>query len=217
MTEPPNGGGAASASRARSRLSAAWRLLLFLLVLLAAMAGVGGWYLVSQVRRYTSAAPAPVPRHELKPGEREAVERRIREFEAAAAPARLELSSSDLNALIATAAGGAAPPVHLRIDGGRLLIDTSIEVGGRGLLARFLEGRFLNATIGLEPEIKDGRLQWRVASAATASGEAIQEALLPFLGHEDFLGSLLSGGVLLPAAGAAAKVTVTPPAVVLEK
>lgn len=218
MTDSPVDGRAASTPRARSRLASGCGIVLFLLVLLAAVAGVGGCYIISQVNRYTSTAPVPIPRYELKPGERDALARRIEEFEAAAAPARLELTAGDLNALLAGAAGGnARPQVRARIDEGGLFLDASIGLGRDRLLARFFEGRFLNASIGLELRIEEGRLRGRVTSAVTAGGERIRDEFLPFLSYEDLLGAFLEEGNLLPSAGTAGKVTVTPRAVVLEK
>jgi hypothetical protein len=209
----------AAVGRARRRsLLAGCGVLLVLLLVLAAVAAVAGYYVVSEVNRYTSAAPQPIPRHEPEPGEKDALERRIREFEGRKAPASLELTARDLNTLLVQAAGGTPPPVHARIEENGLFIDASIPLGRNPLLARFFPERYLNASIGLDLLIdEEGRLRARVKSAIAGNGERIPDNFLKFLDDEDLLGEFLEEGKLLPPAGTSKMVAVTPRAVVLEK
>jgi hypothetical protein len=158
-----------------------------------------------------------IPQHDPRPRDREALLRRIKEFDAAAAPAELEIAADDLNVLTSGVIGNPPSRIHTRIEDGRLVIDASIRLGGSKFLTRFFEGRFLNVSMGLELAIREGRLRGRVTHAVTASGERIREEFLPFLSYEDVLGAFLDEGKILPSASTARSVTIGPRAVVLEK
>jgi hypothetical protein len=217
MTDFPVEGTLPSTRKTRSLFATLCGIVLFVLCLLLVVGGVGGCYIISQVNRYTSAEPAQIPQHDPRPREKEALLRRIKEFETAAAPAWLELTADDLNVLTSGVIGNPPSRIHTRIHEGKLIIDASIRLGGGRFLTRFFEGRFLNVSLGLELAIHEGRLRGRVTHAVTASGERIQEEFLPFLSYEDVLGTFLEEGQLLPSAGTARTVTVGPKAVVLEK
>jgi hypothetical protein len=207
----------AAAPARRGCLATGCMILALFLLLILVVAGVGAYYVVTQVNRYTSTAPAPVPRHELKPGEREALDRRVKEFAAAPSPARLALSPDDLNAFIA-AAGGNAAPVHARIKDKKVYVDVSIPLKDvKPPFTQVLDGRYFNGVFGLDLAMEDGRLTGRIATAIAGNGEALPDEYLDLMNHEKLAGVLSGEGSLLPQGTTAKKVTVTDQAVVLEK
>ena len=81
------------------------------------------------VNNYTATTPVPVPVHEVKPGEKEAVQERVDTYEkAGAGAATLELSAADLNTLLVKAEPWFAGKVFMRVEGEKVFVDVSVPL-----------------------------------------------------------------------------------------
>ena len=136
-----------------------WGCLTTFILLILILAG-GGFLMYYLVTNYTSTTPVPVPKYVLKAGEKESLEKRFAAFEEAPkAPgaSTLELTASDLNALIAASPEGdrLSGKVFARIEGDKAFVDFCVPLDG----VPALEGRYVNGTAQLSASVVDGRLQ----------------------------------------------------------
>jgi hypothetical protein len=115
------------------------------------------------VDRYTDSGPAPLPRPDVSPAEREALHRRLAAFQESldgAAPAvPLELSERDINVLIAEVPV-LRDRVSVRLDGDRITGQVSIPLNEARvpLLRRWLAGRYVNGAARFRVAVADDRL-----------------------------------------------------------
>lgn len=156
-------------------------LILFILVLLLSGALVIlGFYAVALAKRFTSPTAQPVPLYEERVGEYEAIRKKFADFDQAVQKgvrATLELTSDDLNALIARQ-DRLRRKVFTRIALDRLFLDLSLPLGK----IPFLSGRYFNGKLGVKmildgPPGIDGRLRLTPV-VGTANDEAMPEGLL---------------------------------------
>jgi hypothetical protein len=147
---------------------------------LVALFGVGIYLSVQEVKKLTSTDPVPVPAYNVKPGEVEAIDKKVREFEqaAAGAPARLELSAADLNALLASRGGEGK--AFVRIEGQLVHLDGSFRFPDLPWPASALAGRYLNGSIGLRPTNENQRLVIR-PETAMADGKPVPDKVLTLI------------------------------------
>src|SRR5262245_45883632 len=121
-----------------------WGCLVFILVGLAIGGCIGATYYFFM--KFTSEKPQPVPVEEVKPGQLQAVEKRIDDCGQALEkdqPATLELTEKDLNTLLAAEPSlprDLQKKAHVRIEGKQLQVDMSLRVPG---------DRWFNGTVGL--------------------------------------------------------------------
>jgi hypothetical protein len=177
---------AASEPAPKSRGCLFWGCLT-VVVLFLSMAGCVGVGLYMMRQRFTSPTPEPVPQYQAKPGEYQEVQERITSFNQNSKegkPARLELTADDLNALISQdprwkAIRGNA---FVRIAGDSLLLDVSMPLDR----VPGFRGRYLNGSLGIRPQLADGRLRLYVESAK-ANDRPLQGPALEALRQRDLL------------------------------
>jgi len=165
-------------------------LTVFLLtVLLAAVVGGVSYYMYSTANRLLATEPLEIPAHQVSPEEYEAVQSRLKAFgtppavaaggdaagaDAAAAeqPARLELTTKDLNDLLLGGSPALKDKVYVRAEKDELFLDVSVPIPEEVPL---FGGRFVNGSLNLKPKFVDGEFDPGLESAVF-NGEALDGA-----------------------------------------
>lgn len=161
-------------------------LTVFLLtVLLAAVVGGSVYYMYSKADRLLASEPLEIPAHQVSAEEYEAVQSRLRAFgtpaaaevagvEAAVAeqPARLELTTKDLNDLLIGGSPDLKDKVYVRAEKDELFLDVSFPIPEA---VPFFGGRFVNGSLNLKPKFVDGEFDPGIESAVF-NGEALDGA-----------------------------------------
>lgn len=135
-------------------------LVATMLAMLAYFAYRGFNQLVDQ---YTATAPRELPTSEMAPEERQAIKDRVAAFgkavEAGAPTEPLELTSDDLNALIAENAK-LKGKIHVKIEGKEIKgqISYPLDDFAKVPLLGMLKGRYLNGEAALKASLEDGVL-----------------------------------------------------------
>lgn len=140
------------------------------------------------LNQFTDTKPALLPRLELSPAQLEQVQRRVDAFQDAVSTGRptppLELSSDDLNAVIATRADFQAltNKVYLQVAGDKVQAQVSMPMDQFGF--RFLKGRYLNGQATFGVSLENGLL--RIApETVTVKGNPLPDAYMQKLKSEN--------------------------------
>jgi hypothetical protein len=144
------------------------------------------------LNQYTDTKPAALPKVELSAAQIEAVQRRVDTFQDAVSAGRpvppLELTSDDLNAVIASRADfqGIKDKVYLRVEGDKLNAQVSVPMEQIGLP---LKGRYLNGQATFNVALHNGML-YVTPAVIEVKGKPLPDAYLEKLRREN-----LAGGV----------------------
>ncbi len=190
MPLPPAGEGARAYQEPKKKKGCFFYGCLSLFVI----AGLGGgivafgiYYARNQILKFTSTEPIAVQSYELKPGEYESLQQKVKDFSQAAdkgESGKLEISGDDLNAFLAGSSEtkSLVGKVHARIEGDQVLLDASFSLDDIPTLG----GRYFNGTIGLKPTVVDHRLIV-FPETATVNGEKLPERIMEQARNQDLL------------------------------
>ncbi len=134
---------------------------------------------------FTSPAPKPIPKYEVKPGEYEKIETQLSQFDQASQkdqPAQLEFTADDLNALLAKHPDlkDLSGKAFVRMEDDRALLDVSIPLDN--LPIPFVKGRYFNGSVALTAYLENGELKITPESA-TVNEEPLPENVLKNIGE----------------------------------
>lgn len=139
------------------------------------------YYLYREAITYTSTTPVPVPVHEVRPGEYEALEDRIEAFEKApAGTGTLELSAADLNTLLVKTTPELSAKAFIRIEEEKILLDVSLPLKELEEVP-VLRDRYLNAHATLKTQQVKGKVKLKVENATANEKPLPQEFVDSFL------------------------------------
>lgn len=168
-------------------------------LLIGGCTAYAAYVLYESVKTYTATTPLPVPVQEVKPGEQEAVQRRVDAYEKAPAgqAATLELSAADLNTLLVKGEPRLAGKAFVRIEDNKLFLDVSLPLKDIPFLSVFpgLNDRFFNGKLALRPAIAGGRLDLKIDQATVGDKELPRQFIDEFAASmvKDFAEDVESG------------------------
>jgi hypothetical protein len=137
---------------------------------------LGYLYFRRMVINYTDTAPLPLPVVQMSPENLKKLHERVGDFDKALKERRptapLELTSDDINALIATSSGGQSwtGKVYVTIEGDQIKGQLSVPMSQIGL--PIFRGRYLNGSATFKVSLRDGALHV-YAQEITVKGKPI--------------------------------------------
>lgn len=160
--------------------------LLILGIVAAAVAAYLAFWAVRKVEEYTSLTPMVIPFQKITPEQQQRVKTQVDSFQETlnkGLPAKLALTTADLNAIIANDPGlNLSGRGSVRVENGVLVGQMSIPLekiklpGGQKTIPGF-DGRFLNATVRTQLTVLNGSVSLRILSAE-AGGNPVPEDVL---------------------------------------
>jgi len=128
-----------------------------LFVIIGGCTGIGYYYMLNTL---TSTTPKEIPVYQAQPGEYEALQKRIAEFDGAKGQATLELTADDLNDLIAENPDLQAfkGKVSLGLEDDLATLEFSVPLDESPI--PFTGGRYFNGTLVTKVSLVNGRLNF---------------------------------------------------------
>jgi len=199
-----------------------WLVALIVLGLIAVLAIVSVlgvvWFARSAIRRYTDTRPEPLPKVQTSNEDGAAVRERLGKFFQALKGSDplepLELTASDLNALIASSGGRQfRDRLYITIDDAGIHGQFSVPLGkdAPGLL----KGRYLNGQGDLKVFFQDGELRVWVENLA-AHGQPVPKLLMKHFSGRNLAEGLMNNQEALKTIQQLESITVTNGALVLQ-